>query len=349
VGGVLAVACAEDQSQPYDPYASGGDSAAPIEWPIEDAGSVDEASPAVLANPVYPSDCADPHVFYDDGKWHAFCTQIGINVTPHLISSDLQTWTLAEAAVKKTAAWVEFGQNWAPSVAKFGTSYVLYYSAKRKNDGQHCLGRAIASAINGPYVDDLAAPWVCRTGGYWSLDPTTFTAPDGKRYLLWRQDTASQNKGNVAIRQLSDDGTSFASGSEEKIILSKQNGTWEDPVMENPAMAFVEGKYWLFYSANAWDTASYGIGYAECVTPTGPCSKKTAKAPWLGSIFALSGPGGEDFFVDGSGGLWMSMHGWTTGKVGYDKGGARSLWMFRFGLKDGSPHLFEAVAPLQVR
>ena len=93
VGGVLAVACAEDQSQPYDPYASGGDSAAPIEWPIEDAGSVDEASPAVLANPVYPSDCADPHVFYDDGKWHAFCTQIGINVTPHLISSDLQTWT----------------------------------------------------------------------------------------------------------------------------------------------------------------------------------------------------------------------------------------------------------------
>ena len=35
------------------------------------------------------------------------------------------------------------------------------------------------------------------------------------------------------------------------------------------------------------------------------------------------GPGGQEFFVDNDGELWMIMHGWKKGDVGYNNGGAR--------------------------
>ncbi len=305
----------------------------PVEEPVTPRGA--------LANPVIAADCADPHVLFDGGAWHAFCTQSGLSVTPHYMSTALQNWRSVGNAMPQIASWVGFGLNWAPSVAKFGTKYVMYYSALKKGTGQHCLGRAVSSSINGPFVDELAAPFVCASGGYWSLDPSPYTAPSGKRYLLWRQDTAAQSAGNVAVRELSADGRSFASGSAQKIILSKQNGTWEDPVMENPSMIAMGGKFYLFYSANAWDTGKYGIGYAVCETVTGPCTKKTASRPWFSTFFTISGPGGQDFFTDTKGQSWISMHGWTTGKVGYDNGGARSLWVFRFGIEADGPHIYQ--------
>ena len=33
------------------------------------------------------------------------------------------------------------------------------------------------------------------------------------------------------------------------------------------------GKFHLFYSANAFDKAEYAVGHALCDHPTGPCTK----------------------------------------------------------------------------
>lgn len=362
----LAVACGDDGLGEPQPFSSAQDITSrepppavvpptneradddqiPTSLPPDDDSTTSDAGatkPKPLSNPVVPQDCADPHVLFDGGKWHAFCTQAANSITPHYVTDDLQTWRNMGSAVPKIASWVEYGLNWAPSVTKFGSNYVMYYAARRAGTGQHCLGRAVSKSINGPFVDELSGPFVCAAGGYWSIDPSRYTAPSGKRYLLWRQDTAAQNKGNVAVRELSDDGRSFASGSETRILLSKQNGTWEDPVMENPSMFYFKGKYYLFYSANAWDTGSYGIGYAECSSVTGPCTKKTTKGPWFSTFLTISGPGGQDFFTDSAGNAWISMHGWTTGKVGYDKGGARSLWVFRFGIEADGPHIYQPI------
>jgi hypothetical protein len=92
-------------------------------------------------------------------------------------------------------------------------------------------------------------------------------------------------------------------------------------------MVAAGGHYYLFYSGNNWKTASYAIGYAVCRTPQGGCVKATTTRPWVLSDAHKAGPGGESFFTDSAGATSMAYHAWTPGKVSYESGGVRSLWI----------------------
>jgi beta-xylosidase len=109
----------------------------------------------------------------------------------------------------------------------------------------------------------------------------------------------------------------------------------EAGVVEAPSMVGYDGRYYLFYSGNNWSTASYGVGYAVCDSPIGPCTKP-ADGPWLASTTKAEGPGGEDVFVDEHGQLLMTLHAWVRGKVGYPEG-ARNLSVVRLTFPDGTP------------
>src|SRR5262249_9787002 len=148
--------------------------------------------------------------------------------------------------------------QWAPSVAKISpTSFVMYYvSHLAGTPGQHCIGRAVATAPEGPFVDDSPAPLQCNTAAaahFWSLDPSPFLDWDGNRYLVWRQDDGSAGHTNVFAQQLDKTGASFAAGSAPVRLITK-DAAWEAPVIENPSMRHIGGGYFLFYSANAWRT-----------------------------------------------------------------------------------------------
>jgi beta-xylosidase len=312
-----------------------------------DAGAPD-AGPPPIVNPVLKSDFPDPHVVRVGGLFHAWGTNIPMNGgrwnIPHAVSNNLSTWVLRDDALPVVGAWADGNDwtNWAPGVLVVSpTRTVLFYAAKRAGTGQQCIGRAVAANANGPFVDNFGAPLVCNTtsaAGFWSIDPSPFRDADGKLYLLWRQDFGSPVNNRAAIRQLAADGSAFAPGSAEVSLVSRTPGGWEDPVLENPAMVFAAGKHWLFYSANRWETAGYAVGYAECASVLGPCAKKTGSAPWLGTVFALAGPGGQDFFTDEAGQTWMSLHGWVAPDVGYPSG-KRALWLYRFGIENGAPRL----------
>lgn len=316
--------------------------------PAPDAGTPDAGGPPPIINPVLNTDFPDPHVVRIDGLFHAWGTNISRNGVrhniPHAVSSNLTTWVFRNDALPAVGSWADGNDwtNWAPGVLVVNpTRTVLFYVAKRAGTGQQCIGRAVAANANGPFVDNFGSPLICNTtsaAGFWSIDPSPFRDADGKLYLLWRQDFGSPVNNRAAIRQLAADGTSFAAGSTELGLVSRGAGSWEDPVLENPAMVRLGGKYWLFYSANRWETAGYAVGYAECASVTGPCTKKTANTPWLSSIFALAGPGGQDFFTDDSGQTWMSLHGWVAPDVGYPAG-KRALWVYRFGIENGVPKL----------
>ena len=83
------------------------------------------------------------------------------------------------------------------------------------------------------------------------------------------------------------------------------------------------GRYFLFFSANHWDSPAYDIGYATCGSPLGPCPQ--TRGPWIAAQGQVRGPGGEDFFTDTNGQLWMVFHAWI-GTVRYPHG-ARSLFV----------------------
>ena len=102
-------------------------------------------------------------------------------------------------------------------------------------------------------------------------------------------------------------------------------------------MVRVGRRYYLFYSANWWESARYSVGYATAESPTGPFRKVTRSRPWFRSGVVAGGPGGQEFFTDADGALRMAYHGWTPDSVGYGGGGARSLRIARVGFVGGRP------------
>jgi hypothetical protein len=97
------------------------------------------------------------------------------------------------------------------------------------------------------------------------------------------------------------------------------------------------GLYYLFYGANNYDTASSGVGYATSSSLLGSYTNKSIFGPWLGTQGNAQGPQGPMIFQDASGVTRMAFAAWYN-TVGYEKGGARSMWLGTLGYsRYGSP------------
>lgn len=318
-----------------------------------DAG--DAAPKGDVPFPALDADFPDPFVLRVGATYHAYATNVGVLGghlhVAHAKSSDLAKWSARDDAMPALGSWAEDSMfTWAPGVLEVNGGFVLFYAAKKKGTapqgqtGEQCVGRATSSKPEGPFVDGFGAPLICNPQGYWAIDPSPYHAKNGKDYLLWRQDTPGNPAVNhVWIQELAASGTGLVGGP---VDLLARSAAWENPVLENPSMLEIGGKVLLFYSANDWASAGYGVGYAECASVTGPCTKVTTQGPWFGSIFAIAGPGGQDFFTDTNGDRWMSYHAWVAPKVGYASGGARVLALARIGLDaQQRPQLQKATLP----
>jgi hypothetical protein len=324
--------------------------------PLGDGGTPTIMSPIARAY-------ADPFVLHAGGAYHLYATNSRGKHFPHATSTDLSSWHLAAEndAMPTLPSWAApEGITWAPGVLQVSaTRFVLFFASKRAGSapvgskGQMCLGRAVATSAAGPFVDTHAAPLYCESSR-WSLDPSPFADIDGTKYLVWRQDvddparTSTMNA--VYVRKLTADGESFAPGSVANELLRRTNGSWEDPIIENPAMVVANGKRVLFYSGNLWRTADYAVGYAVCASAVGPCTKKSTAGPWLGShpSIGMTGPGGEEVVramggavdLTASGDLLLTMHGWlgpSIAAAGAGKPGIRAPWFAHLSLAGAAP------------
>ncbi len=272
---------------------------------------------------VFCDDFPDPFVLRVGSSYYAYATNTDDKNVPVLATHGFFGSGGRREALPALPSWAEPGWTWAPSVLPVGSTYVLYYSARARGPNAECISTAVASKPIGPFVDNSPAPTVCPPGG--AIDPSPFVDASGAPYLLWKQGDG------IVSQRLSADGRSLV-GAPTPLIHADQ--LWEGGVVEGPAMTAAAGHYYLFYSANAWQTASYAIGYAVCSGPSGPCVK--AAGPWLASGTDVEGPGGPDFFTDPSGQLWMSLHAWVAGQVGYPDG-ARDLFVLRLSFSNGVP------------
>jgi beta-xylosidase len=86
---------------------------------------------------------------------------------------------------------------------------------------------------------------------------------------------------------------------------------WEGLLVEAPTLWLQDGKYYLFYSANAFNDRRYAVGYAVADSILGPYVK--AEGPFLATDLAagLVGPGGQDIVIGPRGDSWMLFHGWA--------------------------------------
>jgi beta-xylosidase len=288
-------------------------------------------------------DFPDPFVLRGSDAFYAFATGTGGMHVQVARSRDLAAWKLVADALPQLPTWAAEGEGltWAPAVLARGQRFVLYYTARHAASGYQCISRAVSTSAPGPYRDDSAQPFVCPVGGSeqlcGSIDPSPFVDASGRAYLLWKSDENSPSchaPPRLWSQSLSDDGLELR-GSPRALL--RMDRDWEQPIVEGPSMLLHDGAYFLFYSANWYDSARYAIGYAKCAGPLGPCSKVTTDAPLLGSGGGALGPGGQELFADARGEPWIAYHAWTAPRASYAAGGARSLRLARVTFAGGAP------------
>ncbi len=287
----------------------------------------------LIGTPIYDGDFADPFVLAQDGTAFAYATNTVDANVPVLQWIAQDSGRYLGDALPELPAWTSKGLVWAPAVwARPDGTYVLYYTTVDNASKKQCLSRATASNPAGPFTDGSAAAFVCplELGG--AIDPGIFVTPDGVVHLLYKNDgNCCGLPTSIWSVPLSSDGLSPA-GEPTRLITADQ--PWEGGLIEGPSMVSDGGTFYLFYSANAWNTAHYAIGYAICQSLQGPCTKPQ-QTPWMDSTTFAKGPGGEEFFSTPSG-VWMVYHGWAQGQVGAPDA-ERRLYLDGLTVEAGTP------------
>lgn len=291
---------------------------------------------ASIGSPRLP-ETSDPSILREGRTYYMYGSDNHVRA-PVMVTTDVaKTYTLGEKnllvsnAMPTKAPWaINPNQHWAPTVAKFNSTYVMFFSTDRASgyvfNNRQCIGRATSSSPRGPFVAG-ASPVHCGlnwTGG--ALDAQIFRDPKtGRWYLLAAFGNTHEN---IKIMPL--DGNGNISGS-PTTILARQH-PWEcgldraNCFIENPAMVYdsVRGNYLLAYSAGQWSTGGYVTGIARCSTPAGPCTSNPA-GPWISSSNGRSGPGGLSWFTNTAGSTYAIFSTHRAGQESSSGGRSASI------------------------
>jgi beta-xylosidase len=251
-----------------------------------------------------------------------------------LTSPDLLTWDAAPDALPALAGWAQNGNTWAPCVLPRNGAYCMFYACREPKAGRQAISVATSAHPGGPFNDTSSRPLVYQLDLGGSIDPSPFVDTDGTAYLVWKADCNAINQpSSIWLQPIGREGTTLTSSPTE---LLRYGAPWENPLIEAPSILRAGSTYFLFYSANWWNTDRYSIGYATATAVGGPYTKITTSKAWFASDAQVAGPGGQEWFTDSTGQLRMAYHGWTPGHVGYP-GGARSLRLATVDLTGPAP------------
>jgi beta-xylosidase len=283
------------------------------------------ASPRVHGA-VLAADAPDPDIVMDGSQFLAFTTNTGVGNVPVWRSSDLGSWSFVHDALPLVGGWAVPGATWSPTVVRAGTlRWVMFYTAVDRASGRQCIGRAVASRPTETFHDDNPGPVVCQLDHGGSIDPDVAVDPaNGAFWLAWKtDDPAIGGWGEIWSGQLDSTVSHFVSAPHALIGVDRED---EGVQVEAPQLVGANGQYWLFYSANAWDTPDYHVGAALCFSPAGPSNK--LPATWLDRSSGVDGPGSVSVLTDAAGQMFVAFHGWVNA-VGYAEGGVRGLFVER--------------------
>ncbi len=295
----------------------GGDAQAAIKSIGGVASPCESLQGNTLGGPAYPFDFPDPDVLDVSRTYFAYGTNSAGGNVQIIESNDLSHWKTVGDALPKPPAWTSTGSIWAPAVLRHRRRFLLYYATVGGPGlgAKQCISVATARHPGGPFVDSSRAPLVCQATLGGSIDPAPYTDGSGKPYLAWKSNGAGGLPATIWAEALSPSAMTMAPHSSPTPLL-RPSQPWEASVVEGPFMWSSSGSYYLFYSGNNWNSASYAIGVAVCRGPLGPCAKPLG-GPFYASTSSLAGPGGASLFRDPRGNPWIAFHAWLPGAVGY--------------------------------
>ncbi|MGE3619106.1 MAG: glycoside hydrolase family 43 protein [Acidimicrobiia bacterium] len=287
--------------------------------------------------PVVAADRPDPELEHDGSRWVAYSTNAfagsAITNVPVMVSTDMAAWSPAGDALPRLGSWASPGLTWSPGVVRRGGTWHLYYTALHTASGRQCIGLATSTSATGPFVDGRPGPVVCQLDRGGSIDPDPFVDPDGRAWLAWKSDdNVLGQPSRIWVQPLSGDGTPTGTA----VAVLSADRTWEEGIVENPALVVAGGELWLFYAGGRWETAGYGIGVARCPAVGAPCAKPT-EGPWMSrASTGVPGPGSPALLARPGLTPVLAFHGWVGG-VGYPAGGRRALFVEPVDFTSGWP------------
>lgn len=287
---------------------------------------------ATFTNPVFDESFPDPGVLLLDGVYYAYGTNGPRGNMPVLTSTDLVHWEFRGDGLPVLPSWASPGRMWAPEVAEVDGRFILYFTIRATGPNRQCVGRAVSNSPLGPFVDDTGRPLICEADEGGSIDASPFRDDDGSLYLYWKNDgNAIGIPTNIYAQRLSADGLSLT--GERVTILTNDPSGWHGHVIEAPQIHQNDGKYYLFYSANAFDGPAYAVGYAVLDSPLSP-AVDAPENPILATVEGVEGPGHCSVvrWTDGpAGSTWVLYHAWNADHS------ARTMWLDRVEWVDGKP------------
>lgn len=258
---------------------------------------------AVVPEPLIPRDFPDPEVIVADGVHYAYATGTERQRVPYAVGGvDGASWQVGGDALPRRPRWMAVGAGaWAPDVSvRPNGDYLLYFTGPRAGDGTLCVGAATAPRPEGPFRP-APEPLVCesRLGGV--IDPASFVAEDGRRYLVYK---TNADPATIWLQPVEPGGMALGGAPTPLLRADRPD---EGGIVEAPVLVRRPSGYVLFYAANHFRSRHYQTRYATASSLKGPYRK--AGGPLLTSASTgIESPGGADV---AAGHLYF--HGWLGG------------------------------------
>jgi GH43 family beta-xylosidase len=227
---------------------------------------------------------------------------------------------------------------WAPEIHWLGTNWFIYYSVDTDAPGNERVHVAQGSGTNpnGPYTErGVLLP------GFWNIDGSVFTAPNGQLYFV----CSGRPAGTQCIYIAPMSNPLALSGP--PVLLSSPTQSWElnGSVNEGPFGFVRNGQVFIVYSASGCWTDDYCLGL---LTLTG--SNPLDPAAWTksGPVFSKTtgayGPGHNCVFQDDGGQWWNIYH--ANNFSGQGCGAYRQLRVQRLTWNSDNTPYFGTPVPL---
>ncbi len=198
----------------------------------------------------------DPFIMLHDNKYYAYGTHgdSGIEV---YTSDDLKTWEKQpKLALSKGDSYAD-RWFWAPEIyyIKEKNKFFMYYSA----DEHICV--ATSDSPLGPFKQAVKEPMIDGK----AIDNSLFIDSDGTPYLSFVRFTDGNE---IWIVEMEKDLETIKKETLTRVMHVSQ--PWEEVwprVNEGSFIVKHQGKYYMSYSANSFESPMYGVGYAIADSP----------------------------------------------------------------------------------
>jgi len=256
---------------------------------------------------------ADPTIFLEDGIYYMTGTSADDGFRM-LQSEDLRTWHAVENGhdgyiLRKGEGAFGGSCFWAPQIFKENGTYYLTYSA----DGKMCV--AESDRITGPYRQKEVRP--VEECDEMNIDTFLFRDDDGRHYMYHARYMMQGEAGGNTIQMEDFDMPTLRTVPSTLLMCARVSDPWEltengkifkNRTLEGPTVLKLDGIYYLFYSANDYQSIDYAVGYATAADPHGPWTKHEDNPVIHRSIVGENGSGHGDFFIGKDGTPYYVYH-----------------------------------------